>query len=125
MLKQHRRDLSYKPRHVTACSVSMRHTLSCSTQVKLFHGSCDIPVSRDDRNANYVLYQNLESKYYESVQIPYTKADEFEMSHKIIVPQNVVSRQRYFYDLQSEYFEAMILESPERAKKIVNKLIKK
>ena len=100
-------------------------TYRYSDEIDIVHGSCDIPVSRNDRNANYVLYQNLESKYHESVQIPYAKADEFEISHKIIVPQNVVSRPRYFYDLQSEYFETMILESPEKAKEIINNLIKK
>ena len=42
---------------------------------------------------------------------------------KIIILENV-SRQRYFYELQSEYFETMILESPEKAMIKVNKLIK-
>lgn len=100
-------------------------TYKYNDEIDVVHGSHDIPVSRADRNANYVLYQNLESKYYESVEIPYEKADEFEMTHKIIIPKNVVSRQRYFYDLQFEYFETMILESPEKAKEKVNKLIEK
>ena len=100
-------------------------TYKYNNEIDVVHGSHDIPVSRADRNANYVLYQNLESKYYESVEIPYEKADEFEMTHKIIIPKNVVSRQRYFYDLQFDYFETMILESPEKAKEKVNKLIEK
>lgn len=100
-------------------------TYKYSDEIDIVHGSHDIPVSRANHDANYVLYQNLEAKYYETVQIPYSKADEFESTHKIIIPQNVTSRQRYFYDLQSEYFETIVFESPEKAKEKVNRLIRK
>ena len=100
-------------------------TYKYSDETDIVHGSNDIPVSRANHDANYVLYQNLEAKNHVTVQIPYVKADEFESTHKIIIPQNVASRQRYFYDLQSEYFETMIFESPEKAKEKVNRLIKK
>lgn len=100
-------------------------TYKNNNEIDIVHGSNDYQVSRANHDADYVLYQNLEAKYYETVQIPYTKADEFEANHKIIVPQNVVSRQRYFYDLQREYFETMVFESPEKAKEKVNKLIRK
>ena len=40
-------------------------------------------------------------------------------------PQNVANKQRYFYNLQSEYFETMVFESPEKAKEKVNRLIRK
>ena len=100
-------------------------TYKYNDEIDIIHGSNDIPVSRANHDADYVVYQNLEAKYYETVQIPYLKADEFESTHKIIIPQNVVSRQRYFYDLQSEYFETMVFESPEKAKEKVNRLIGK
>lgn len=100
-------------------------TYEYSDEVDIIHGSNDIPVSRSNHNADYVLYQNLESKNHEHVQIPYAKVDEFESTHKIIIPQNVTSKQGYFYDLQSEYFETMIFESPEKAKEKVNRLIKR
>ena len=100
-------------------------TYKYNNEIDIVHGSRDILVNRNDHKANYVLYQNLEAKYYETVQIPYKKADEFESTHKIIFPQNVASKQRYFYDLQSEYFETMVFESPEKAKEKVNRLIRK
>lgn len=100
-------------------------TYKYSDEIDIVHGSYDIPVSRANHDANYVLYQNIEAKYCETVQIPYSKADEFESTHKIIIPKNVVSRQKYFYDLQSEYFETMIFNSPEKAKEKVYRLIKK
>lgn len=100
-------------------------TYKYNDEIDIVHGSPDILVNRSNHDANYVLYQNLEARYHEAVQIPYVKADEFELNHKIIIPQNVVNRQRYFYDLQREYFEAMIFESPEKAKEKVNRLIRK
>ena len=100
-------------------------TYKYSDEIDIVHGSIDVPVSRASHDANYVLYQNLEAKNHETIQVPYAKADEFESTHKVIIPQNVASRQRYFYDLQSEYFKTMIFESPEKAKEKVYKLIKK
>lgn len=95
-----------------------------NNEIDIVHGSNDFPVSRANHDADYVVYQNIESHYWETIEIPYVKADDFEANHKIIVPQNVVSRQRYFYDLQREYFETMINESPEKAKEKVLKRIK-
>lgn len=100
-------------------------TYKNNNEIDIIHGSNDFSVSRANRDADYVVYQNLESHYWETIEIPYAKADEFEANHKIIVPQNVASRQRYFYDLQREYFETMISESPEKAKEKVKKLIRK
>lgn len=100
-------------------------TYKYNNEVDIVHGSYDIPVSRSNHDADYILYQKLESKYCDSVQIPYKKAFEFEKTHKIIILQNVASRQRDFYDLQSEYFETMVFESPEKAKEKVNRLIRK
>lgn len=100
-------------------------TYKYNNEIDIEHGSSDIPVSRTNQSADYVLYQKLESKNDDSVQIPYAKASEFEKTHKIIIPKNVASRERYFYELQSEYFETMVLKSPEEAKEKVNRLIKK
>lgn len=101
-------------------------TYKYTDEVDIVHTPHDIPVSRTNPDANYVLYQNLEVRdVYKDVRIPYSKADEFEATHKIIIPQNVVSRKIYFHDLQSEYFETMIFDSPERAKEKVNRLIRK
>ena len=99
-------------------------TYKYNDEIDIIHGSHDIPVSRSNPAADYVLYQNLEAKYCETIEISYSKADEFESTHKIIIPQNVVSRQKYFYDLQSEYFETMVFESSEKAKEKINRLIK-
>lgn len=99
-------------------------TYKYNREIDIIHGSNDILVSRNNREADYVIYQNLESKYNGTIEVPYKEADEFETNHKIIFSQNI-SREAYFYKLQAEYFETMILESPEIASKKINKLIKK
>ena len=98
-------------------------TYKYNDEIDVIHGSNDILVSRLNPKADYVRYQNLEAIYDGNIEVPYNQAAEFEETHKIIIPENV-SRQRYFYELQSEYFETMILESPEKAMIKVNKLIK-
>lgn len=99
-------------------------TYKYSPEIDIIHGSNDILVSRTNQNADYVIYKNLEARYNGIVEIPYKKVDDFEKKHRIIVPQNVVSKERYFYELQTEYFKIMILESPESATRKINELIK-
>ena len=100
-------------------------TYKYNNELDIVHSLSDIPISRTNKYADYVLYQNLESKYYDSFKVPYKSAEEFENTHKVIIPKNVVSRKKYFYKLQLEYFETMILESPEEAKQKIKKLLEK
>ena len=100
-------------------------TYKYNNEVDIEHGASDFLVNRNDKNADYVLYQLLESYYCNNVQIPYKEAGEFENTHKVIIPRNVKSNERYFYDLQSEYFETMILKSPEEANQNIKRLLKK
>lgn len=79
--------------------------------------------SSDD--ADYALYHNLEAKYDEILGIPNNKRAEFENSHKIIMPNNILNSKTYFYNLQIEYFKFIVLESLEMANDKINKLIKK
>ena len=98
-------------------------TYKYSDEVDIVHGSSDISVSRTNKDADYVTYQMLESYYSDIVEIPYKEADKFEETHKIIIPKNVASRGKYFYNLQAKYFETMLLKSPEEAKQKIKKLL--
>lgn len=101
-----------------------RHT----TEVDIEHGANDIEVSRNDKSADYVIYYNLEARTHSidsSVIIPYSEADKFESTHKIIFPKNTLIKEKYFYDLQDEYYETAILESQEDAINKINKLVRK
>ena len=96
--------------------------------IDVIHAANDIRVNRNSNDADYVVYYNLEASVHSfegTVEVPYTKADEFESNHKIIFPKNVVSRESYFYDLQEEYYETAILESEDKAIEKINKLVKK
>lgn len=97
-------------------------------EIDIVHGANDIRVNRNDKDADYVVYSNLEAKSYSfdgTIEVPYSKADEFEKKHKIIIPENVFSRDSYFYKLQEEYYKTAILESEDKAIEKVNKLVKK
>lgn len=101
-----------------------RHT----TEVDIEHGANDIEVSRNDKSADYVIYYNLEARTHSidsSVIIPYSEADKFESTHKIIFPKNTLFKEKYFYDLQDEYYETAILESQDDAINKINKLVRK
>ena len=103
-------------------------TYKYTDEKDVIHGSCDIEVNRDDESADYVVYYNLEAKSYspkESIEIPYNKSHEFEQTHKIIIPKNLYHKKEYFYDLQDEYFETLILKSKSDAIEKINKLVKK
>ena len=99
-------------------------TYKYNHETDVIHGSSDIQVNREDCSADYVRYKNLESKYDGDIEVPYTEADEFEKNHRIIILQNVANKEKYFYKLQSEYFETIIFESLEAANIKINKLIK-
>lgn len=100
-------------------------TYKYGCECDIVHGAQDILVDRSNCNADYVVYKNLESRYNETLEVPYKKADDFEKKHTVIFPVNVLNRYKYFYNLQKEYFETMILKSPDEANMMVNKLVKK
>lgn len=103
-------------------------TYRYTTEVDIEHGANDIEVSRNDKSADYVIYYNLEARTHSidsSVIIPYSEADKFESTHKIIFPKNTLIKEKYFYDLQEEYYETAILESQEDAINKINKLVRK
>lgn len=100
-------------------------TYKYSNEIDIIHSTSDIKVSRYDTNADYVVYYNLEDRYDTRIEIPYSKMKEFESLNNIIFPQNVLSKERYFYELQFEYFKTLILNSEEEANEMINKLIKR
>ena len=45
-----------------------------------------------------IFLEKVTREELKSIVVKQKKAGEFEKNHKIIVPQNVVSSQKYFYD---------------------------
>lgn len=99
-------------------------TYKYSDEIDIVHCSNDILVDRNNNKADYCVYYNLEVSSHSlnsSVEIPYTKADEFEKNHNVIFQNNILKGKKYFYDLQNEYFETAILESEEKALEKIRK----
>ena len=92
-------------------------------EMDIEHGSSDYPVKRNSPEVDYVEYGVLGSKYNDTIVVPKKELELVRRNHKIIYPEDAVSNERYFYDLQNEYFEAMILKTPEEAEAMINKLV--
>ena len=85
----------------------------------IVNGPSDIRLDRDDSRAEYRIYRNIENNYSE--QIPIRKCEEFEKTHKVIIP-NTTSIERYYYELQKEFITLAVTEGQEKAcKKILNR----
>ena len=74
----------------------------------IVHGSYDLSVSRDDESAKYSQYKNLELQDFEgTVNIPISKREEFEKNNFIIYPKTCF-KDKFFYELQIEFFKDAI-----------------
>lgn len=86
----------------------------------IVHGPSDIRLTRNDPRAEYRIYRNIEDGYPR--QIPIRKCEEFEQIHKIIFPKIDYLANKYFYELQREFFSISITEGQEKAcSKILSK----
>ena len=54
-----------------------------SIECDIEHGANDYRVKRNDPNANYWLYQDIER--YDSIEIPIKKYEDFEKNHQVII----------------------------------------
>lgn len=92
-----------------------------------YERSCpDILVSRYSKEADYVVYKNIESNPYDfNITVPISKAEEFEKNNHIIFPENIRSYDSYFRKLQLNYFDIAINDSLEAAQKYIFKKVKK
>lgn len=80
-------------------------------------GTIDKAVDRDDPNADYRLYINLE-KFLDTKQIAISEADEFEKTNTVIYAEN----RNEYRELQYEFIKYSIELGQEKA---IQKIIKK
>lgn len=90
---------------------------SCETDIE--HGASDIRVNKNDVNAEFSLYADLEKDLMDSITVPIKDRDDFEKKHQIIYPKGIRNERR-FYELQQEFIVTAINEGQERA---VNKIL--
>ena len=82
-----------------------------------FKGTIDKSVDRDDPNADYRLYINLE-KFMDSKKIPIDESEKFEKTHRIVYAKN---RQEYIA-LQKQFIIDSVNYDQETA---IQKILKK
>ena len=83
-----------------------------SVERDIEHGSNDYLVDKNDVNADYRMYQDIELKY--PVCIPIKLCEEFECTHQVIFAKGYL-KERIFYHLQSEFFHNAIKYGQEQA----------
>jgi len=91
-------------------------------EIDIVHGSLDERVNKNNKQANYILYQDIEKT--EPIQIPIQEAKKFESENIIIFPDIYLS-ESYYYEVQRNFFNNCVIYGQEEALKKVKKLAKK
>ena len=94
-------------------------TFIYSIECDIEHGANDYRVNRNNPNADYRLYQDIES--YDSIEIPIKKCEDFEKTHQVIFAKTYPKNLKY-YEIQNYFIKTSIEEGQEVACK---KLLKK
>lgn len=87
-------------------------TYKLDSQSDVEHGISDQKVARNDPEAQYRMYIDIENEEYKQIPIKY--CDEFEETHKIIY-LNKYFTEKYFYIIQKEFIENLINIGQEEA----------
>lgn len=88
------------------------------------HGSTDYRVNKDDPDADYRIYRNLEQETDEIKEI-IDNCEKFEQGHIVIYPRcpqtNTHLCERYYQKLRTEFLRTSVYESQEKAlQKVLN-----
>lgn len=93
-------------------------TFEKSYECDIEHGANDYRVNKDDPNADYRIYRNLELMSYQDeyeVEVEIHDCEKFEQEHIVIYPQGTCLYDQYYNQLRNEFFETAISESQETA----------
>lgn len=94
-------------------------TFMLSNTYDIEHGPTDYRLKRDDPHAEYRIYKDIEND--ENIRIPINMCEEFESTHKVIIPKTSLT-EKYFYLIQKEFIEIAINEGQAVAcRKILSK----
>ena len=88
------------------------------------HGSSDISVKRNDSNADYSAYVDIEKDLINCVNVKIKDREQFEKTHNIIYPKKLfqLDFEREFFNLKTEFFKAAIEKGQKSA---VTRVLKK
>ena len=97
-------------------------TFKLSDEYDIVHGPSDERVNYDDSKAQYRIYINLENGMEKEIKID--KCEQFERENKIIFPNTSINR-GYYYELQKEFINDIIIDGQDRAVERILKKVKK
>lgn len=98
-------------------------TFKLSDEYDIVHGPSDERVNYDDSKAQYRIYINLENGMEKEIKID--KCEQFERENKIIFPNTSISNRRFYYELQKEFINDIIIDGQDRAVERILKKVKK
>lgn len=89
------------------------------------NGSSDCRVKKDDPQADYRLYRNLELMAYQEgyeISVPINECKNFEEKYMVIFPYKTYSNDQYYLKLRRIFFDTAVLEGQEKAFEKIKRL---
>ena len=91
-----------------------------NNDIDIEHGSTDYVVDKNSQKADYRQYRHLED-YWDTKNVMIAKCDEFEKTHKVIIPKGLMLENKY-YEMQREFIQLAVKYGQEEAyRKILKK----
>ena len=113
--------------HSSLCSVRINETNNIYVYIGTFqknyeydieHGSPDYRVNKNDPNADYRIYRNLELMAYQDayeIEVQIDDCEKFEQEHIVIYPKKTSLYNQFFLKTRDEFFKTSVYESQEKA----------
>ena len=72
-------------------------TYQTSSECDIVHGSADILVPRDSKNAEFRTYVDLEKPLSDAFNVPISLCEEYEKKHTVLFPSPLEAREFHHY----------------------------
>lgn len=99
-------------------------TYQTSSECDIVHGSADILVPRDSKNAEFRTYVDLEKPLSDAFNVPISLCEEYEKKHTVLFPSPLEAREFHHY-LKISFLEDAFANGQETAvQNVLTKSIK-
>jgi len=88
-------------------------TFVVSDEYDIMHSWSDDRVNYNDPKAQYRIYINLENCKEENVKI--RDCEKFKEENNVIFPNTYINQTSYYYELQKEFINDVVIDGQERA----------
>lgn len=95
-----------------------------SLECDIVHGSADILVPRDSKNAEFRTYVDLERPLSDAFNVPISLCEEYERTHTVLFPSPLEARE-FHHELKNSFLEDAFVNGQEAAvQNVLTKSIK-